>query len=222
MIRIFLISLLILSLSINSAVAGLIVGNDIPTSLEINALPESDTDIFLYLEQEDFTLTSELAVDYLATTGLSGNILLGTKVNSFVFNYDAVGIDYNRGSFNSAISHLFDTKILAIIWSGYRSDIVNQPLSDNNLDASDGILGLGNVSYATGTNGRGLEVESLYDANGTRDSFTVSGKQIDLSLFVRAPYADQLRVITAAKIPEPTAILLFGTALCLFGFRRFS
>lgn len=221
MIKVVFTSLLILSLSANSAFATLIVGNDIPASLEANAAPESDTDVYLYQEQENFTLAEDLYVDYLVSSDSTGIITSGTEINSFIFNFDAVGDDYSRGSFSAMISHLFDTEILAIIWSGYRSDVINQPISDNYLDLSDDILGVAGVTYATGSDGRGLETEDLFDANGTKDSFTVTGNQIDLSLFVRAPYADQVRVITAAKVPEPTAILLFGTALCLFGFRRF-
>ncbi len=44
-------------------------------------------------------------------------------------------------------------------------------------------------------------------------------KTITVDFKVMPEYADQIRIIT--KVPEPAAILLFGTALCLFGFRRF-
>ncbi|GAA0810177.1 hypothetical protein GCM10009111_00660 [Colwellia asteriadis] len=223
MLKSILISLITLSSLVNFANAGIISGNAIPSSLEVNSNPESDTDIFLYAERQNVMLGADLDVDFLAATGLSGSLLAGTTVNSFIFNYDAVGTDYSRGSFNATGTHFFDTKILAVIWTGSRPGA--QPQTAKNLGKSDSVLGVAGVTYPTDFLGRGLELEAdFYGANGTNDVFTVSGNQIDLSLFARAPYSDQLRVITAAKVevPEPAAIVLFGTALCLFGFRRFS
>lgn len=223
MFKTLLISLFAMSSLLSVANAGIISGNPIPSSLEVNSLPESDTDIYLYAERQNLLLESILNVDFLAETQSVGSLNVGTKVNSFIFNFDAVGEDYNRGLFHGEGFHLFDTKILAVIWTGARPD--NQPQVANNLDASDSVLGAAGVTYATGTYGRGLEQEEYFNANGTADSFIVTGNRIDLSLFVKAPYSDKLRVITAAdvaaEIPEPTAFLLFGTALCLFGFRRF-
>jgi len=222
--------LLAIGLFANSAFATIIVGNDLPTSFESTdgSHPESDTDIFLYVEQEDFVLQSDLNVDFLAATSDIGVISTGTSINSYIFNFDAVDVfldenlDWARGSFNFIDSYLFDTDILAIIWSGSRNPIDGEPDSNLFLDASDSILASSGTSYSSGTLGRGLELEDKFKAGNTQDTFTVTGNKIDMSLFVRAPYADQFRVITAAKIPEPTALLLFGTALCLFGFRRFS
>ncbi|MAG76692.1 MAG: hypothetical protein CL811_08020 [Colwelliaceae bacterium] len=213
----FLLAALLLA---NNAQAGIIVSDTTPASLEANAQPESDTDIFLYTEQENFTLTDDLGVDYLASTGLSGVLAAGTELNSYIFNFDAVGDDYDRGSFSAEESYSFETEILAVIWTGYRESSAH-PFSANLLDASDLVLGAAGTVYSTNSNGRGLEVEDFYGANNTQDSFVVNGNQIDLELFVRAPYADQLRVITAVKVPEPNAIMLFGLALILVATRRF-
>jgi len=229
MIKSFSVILFTIFLSINSAFAGIITGEDIPVSFTGGSQPESDTDIYLYVEQEDFILGTDLDVDFLVTTGNVGVLSSGTKVNSFIFNFDAVDMftthaeNWARGSFTVDESYLFDTEILAIIWSGSRNPIIGEPDSNNFLATSDSILGFPGTSYPSDVLGRGLELEEKFKNANTQDSFIISGKKIDMSLFVRAPYADQFRVITAAKaeIPEPAAILLFGTALCLFGFRRF-
>ncbi len=229
MIKRLLISVFTLSMIATSAQAGLISGNIndtvlLPTSTELNALPESDTDVFLYSEQENFLLTSDLSVDYFGSTLTEGIISSGSTINSFFLNFDAVGTDYTTNSFNGFGSYLFDTEILGIIWSGTRPSA--QPSSNMYLDASDIVLGLAGTSYATGAIGRGLEPENFYGENTTQDVVRVSGpnnRQLDISLFVKPAYADQLRVITAAKIPEPTSLLLFGTAaICLLNLRRTS
>lgn len=227
MIKHLLISFFALSIT-TTAQAGIILSgniydtNPLPTSLALNTLPESNTNIFLYTEREDFLLTSDLNVDYMGSTTTEGVISSGTKINSFFLNFDAVGDEYTVNSFNSVGSYLFDTEILGIIWSGTRPDAQNLIVpSSGFLDLSDGILGLAGTTYATDAIGRGLEPEDFYLTNGTTDEVTVSGRQLDVSLFVKPAYADQLRVITA--VPEPTTLLLFGTAvICLVNLRRFS
>lgn len=230
MIKHILISFFALSITA-TAHAGLILSgniidtNSLPTSLALNeASGESNTDIFLYTEQENFLLTSDLNVDYFGSTTTAGIISAGTMVNSFFLNFDAIGTDYTVDSFNSIASYLFDTEILGIIWGGTRP-IGQQSVAPSSgfLDLSDGILGLAGTTYANGEDGRGLEPEAYYNSNNTADVITVSGNQLDLSLFVKPAYADQLRIITAVKVPEPTTLFLFGTAvLCLVNLRRFS
>ena len=227
MIKHLLISFFALSIT-TTAQAGIILSGNIddtkslPASLVLNALPESNIDLFLYTEQEDFLLTSDLNVAYMGSTTTEGVISSGTKINSFFLNFDAEGDEYTLNSFNSVGSYLFDTEILGIIWSGTRPDAQNLIVpSSGFLDLSDGILGLAGTTYATDAIGRGLEPEAFFNSNNTADKVTVSGRQLDVSLFVKPAYADQLRVITA--VPEPTTLLLFGTAvICLVNLRRFS
>jgi hypothetical protein len=237
MIKHLLISFLALSITA-TAQAGIIVSGNIddsqslPLSLEMNE-NENNDDIFLYTEQENFLLTDDLNVDYLGSTTDAGIIASDTRVNSFYLNFDAEGSDYTQNSYNGYGSYLFDTKILGIIWSGTRPGA--QPLSNGFLDLSDGILGLSTTTYPTGVPGatyptsppsivgRGLEPEAFYNTNNTEDVVTVSnaGYQLDLSLWVKPAYADQLRVITA--VPEPSTLVLFGAAaLCLLNLRRAS
>ena len=223
MLKTLLISLVTLGSLINFANAGIIVSNTIPASLEANSAgTESNTDIFLFTERQNLTLGSDLNVDYLSgSNGSSGSIAAGTMVNSFIFHFDGIGSLTDGMSLHSVGTHVFDFEILAVIWTSARPSA--QPQTDNNLDASDSILGISGLAYATGTLGRGLEVESFYNANQTADTFIVTGNQIELSVFSKAAYIEQIRVITrTVDVPEPTTLLLFGSALALFGFRRLS
>ena len=241
MIKHLLISFLALSITA-TAQAGIITGDPLPTSLQQNSGSESNTDIFLYTEQEDFLLNDKLGVDYLGSTTNTGFIDAGIRVNSFVLNFDAVGnlitdlstgldIIDNSESFNGVGSYLFDTEILGIIWGGTRPDGQQIGVNGNSatapssgfLDISDDIFKVSGTTYATGEVGRGLEPEAWFNSNNTADVVAVSnfGRQLDLSLWVKPAYADQLRVITA--VPEPSTLVLFGAAaLCLLNLRRVS
>jgi hypothetical protein len=235
MIKHLLISFLALSITA-TAQAGIIVSGNIddsqslPVSLKMNE-NESNDDIFLYTEQENFLLADDLNVDYLGSTTDAGVIASGTVVNSFVLNFDAVGVDYTVNSFNATGSYLFDTEILGIIWGGTRPDGQQIGVNGNSatapssgfLDISDDIFKVSGTTYATGEIGRGLEPEAWFNSNNTADVVSVSnaGYQLDLSLWVKPAYADQLRVITA--VPEPSTLVLFGAAvLCLLNLRRTS
>jgi len=235
MIKHLLISFLALSITA-TAQAGIIVSGNIddsqslPVSLKMNE-NESNDDIFLYTEQENFLLADDLNVDYLGSTTDAGVIASGTVVNSFVLNFDAVGGDYTVNSFNATGSYLFDTEILGIIWGGTRPDGQQIGVNGNSatapssgfLDISDDIFKVSGTTYATGEIGRGLEPEAWFNSNNTADVVSVSnaGYQLDLSLWVKPAYADQLRVITA--VPEPSTLVLFGAAvLCLLNLRRTS
>jgi hypothetical protein len=94
MIKHLLISFLALSITA-TAQAGTILNGDIiesaslPSTLQQNLGPESDSEIFLYTEQKNFLLDDALGVDYLNSTMSSGYIDAGIKVNSFVFSFDA-------------------------------------------------------------------------------------------------------------------------------------
>jgi hypothetical protein len=220
MLKTLLFSLVAMTSLVNIANAGIISGNPIPTDMSANGSNESNTDIFLYAERQNLILGSDLNVDYLAGSGLPGNIVAGTAVNSFILNFDAVGTDTGGATIHSMGTHLFNTPILAIIWTGKRPPA--QPQTANNLDASDSILGVPGTNYPNGLIGRGLELEDFYATNGTNDFFTIVGNQLSLSVFTKSNYIEQIRVITASSVSEPTALLLFGSAIALFGFRRFS
>jgi hypothetical protein len=230
MIKHLLISFLALSITA-TAQAGFIDSNPLPTSLEINVNEDND-DIFLFKEQENFALLNNLDVDYLSSTAASGAISAGTNINSFFLSFDAVGkeTDSNTPSYNGKGTYTFDTEILGIIWGGARPPA--QTASSGLLDKSDSILGVAGTTYLTydasalvtkdGVLGRGLELDgSTYSLNQTTDGFKVTGRTLDITLWAKAGYTDQLRVITA--VPEPSTLVLFGAAvLCLLNLRRVS
>lgn len=230
-------------LFIQSAFAGVIYIDDltnygVANPLVVDSL-ESDGDIFLLEEQQNYRLTEDLAVEQLVSTatsldynsGHNSFVSSGTVINSFLFHYDAVTASSTGTSWTRDLSgsFTFDTEIIAVIWSGPLK--VGQGIEWDLLGQSDYLAG--SQAYfpngaLTGDDrlsiGRGLEPQSAVSPNDTKDDFIVSAdlKTINVNFKVMPQFADQLRIITAEKIPEPTAILLFGTALCLFGFRRFS
>lgn len=232
MIKHLLISLFALSVATTTQ-AGLIFNGNLPSDVSQNDGSESNTDIFLYAEQENFLLSQNLNInslsDFESNEADGGVIASGTLINSFFLSFDAVGDTNNSlnsefdGSYNAFGSYEFDTEILGIIWSGSRPVGQTNALGYDNtyLDLSDAILGKIGTEYGTGDIGRGLETQAFYDGNNTKDIITVDGKKLTLSLFAKPAYADQLRVITA--VPEPTSVILFGSAiLCLFSLRRFN
>ena len=184
---IFIASSLILS---NIASAGIInapIGTANP--LLVDSL-QSDENIYMFTEQQDVTLQSNLSVDQLVNSSnltldsspSLGELIEGTSINSYLFHFDAITVDPNTvvgnspGSRSIQDTYTFDSIILAVIWSGPTN------------------------------------AGSLFD----RDYLTKS------DLKVNPIFADQIRVITAVKVPEPTTLLLFGSAVIfLLNLRRF-
>jgi len=223
MLKTLLTSLVAISSLMNVANAAIISSDPIPTDLNAhNSANESNTDIFLYTERQNLILGSDLSVDYLAGSGSAGNIIAGTSVNSFILHFDGVGNNQQGDSLHATGTYIFDSPILAVIWTGARPNA--QPQTANNLDATDSILGAVGTTYPNGLIGRGIELEDFYATNGTNDTFTVVGNEFSLSVFSKSAYLEQVRVITAgitASVPAPSALFLFGSALALLSFRRF-
>lgn len=240
-----IVALLLSTFIIPSAFSGVIYIDDlaeygVANPLVVDAL-QSDDNIFLLQEEQGHFLTEDLVVEQLINSPSSleldvnsthnSVISAGTTINSFLFHYDAITASSTGTSWTRDLSgsFTFDTEILAVIWSGPLNE--NQGFEWDLLGESDYLAG-SQVYFPNGTLtgdnrpgiGRGLEPPTSSFLNITDDSFSVSTdlKTINVNFKVMPQYADQLRIITAEKIPEPTAILLFGTALCLFGFRRFS
>lgn len=231
---IFIASSLILS---NIASAGIInapIGTANP--LLVDSL-QSDENIYMFTEQQDVTLQSNLSVDQLVNSSnltldsspSLGELIEGTSINSYLFHFDAITVDPNTvvgnspGSRSIQDTYTFDSIILAVIWSGPTN--AGSLFDRDYLTKSDYLAGTQEY-YPSGSGlGRGLEPSTLEYLNaGTQDYFSISSdlSTISFDLKVNPIFADQIRVITAVKVPEPTTLLLFGSAVIfLLNLRRF-
>ena len=184
-----------------------------PTSVQQDQL-ESDSTVWSFVEQQSYTLTSDLSVDEVVGTGTDGLITAGTQIDSYFIHADPVG---NSGLIEDAVTLnatiTFDQKIIGLIWSGVACP--SCPSSLMYLDASD-YLGNSGTAYPTDGLGRGFEVEDHYAARGTQDFITISADGYSLTTISSAAlplYSDQLRVITASAVPLPMSVWLLGSGL---------
>jgi hypothetical protein len=176
------------------------------------AAAENDTYSNLFLEKSNHALSANLAVDVLNPSGsydandLSvGNILAGTRVNSYWLNADKVGSSSTWVDYSGQIT--FENKILGVIFN-------NQTRFANSTTE------LGRV----GTTYPGSGFYGPLDIHdSTRDTFSITngGRTLKFNWTLNT-HADQMRIITA--VPEPAfyqlGFLLAGGALILLRRRR--
>ncbi len=146
-------------------------------------------------EGQNITLTADINVDLLASTGTAGIISQGGTVASHYIFFDPASFTTQQGTVS------FDSNIFGII------------TSSNNLIASN-FLGNTNVSYLN-SNLLGLE---------GGDTVSISDpKTISVNWAAGTP-GDYIRVLTdysPAAVPVPAAFWLFASSLLGFlGFRR--
>jgi len=192
-----------------------------PSSVLANVL-ESNDHAFVFQEQQNVTLGSDLLVDQLISSGSAGNISAGTVINSTFFHFDPVGIAARSPDLVTVFGSItFDRPILGLIWTGVACP-ESCPLSPEYLDASD-FLGAVGAQYPSGGLGRGLETDPFYDHNGSRDFIVnINATSIGFSTSAFPNRSDQLRIITAS-LPEPGTfwLLVFGITCMLFGRKYF-
>ena len=161
-----------------------------PASVARN-MTESNETIFLFEEQQELVLDSDLAVDITApgTYGTPGGgvIPAGTCINSYFIHYDLIDASFYRSG-----SVTFEEEVLGLI------------TSTDKLDDSDwlGAAGTFYASAAGGEIGRALEL----DLAGAADVITLSANRqtVEVSLIVSADWQDQVRVITQGTCePSP-------------------
>jgi len=223
------------------AMAGLIVPapNNVDNPLHVDSL-ESDEYIYMFTEQQNYTLQSALLVDQLIdssnttldSTPILGELSANTAINSYLFHFDAETanitppeVDGKQAPDYRSIqgTHVFDSTILAVIWSGLTGGD-----SDRNYLSQSDYLAAPQQYYSPDSEGlgRGLEPSTeVYLNAGTQDYFLIAPdlKTITFDFRVVPIFADQIRVITATKVPEPTTLWLFAAAtICLLNVRRFS
>lgn len=174
-----------------------------PPDLTLNVL-ESDQDIRVFDESQNFTLGDDLYVNHLVTGGgtfyseaflSDGYIPQGTGVNSHLVHFDPTEGKRLSGSIT------FSERIIGVIISN----------GDNELENSD-FLGASNFSDE---NSRGLGLGWWW-----HDNFTISDdlKELTVSLYA-STVMDEVRVITAVPIPGTVWLLGFGI-MGLVGIRR--
>jgi len=166
-----------------------------PDDVTLNAF-ESNTEIFIFDEVQNFVLTSDLSVNFGGTGGI---ISAGTVINSQFVHKDTLS-----GTVTLSGTATFDGVILGII------------ASPGKLDDSDSILGLAGTSYPTGLDRRGTQT-----AGELGDSISFTENTLTLTS-ATSSRPDQIRVITAvSSVPLPAGAWLFGSGLLgLIGIAR--
>ncbi len=174
---------------------------------------QSDSALYVFAESQGVTLTTDMSVDIakagsyqrffsfsLAASG--GTINQGTAVDSFLLHFDPVsrGNWFNTQSVAGSVT--FDQPILGVMVRGA------------SLNASDSVLGLAGTSYDS-RGSRGLEV--IF-----QDAMTLSAdmRTLTVDAFRSTGGLDEVRIITAAVVPEPTTLLLGVIGLVILGVRK--
>jgi hypothetical protein len=125
------------------------------------------------------------------------SLLAGTYVDSYFLITDPVGA-------NQSPTHEFKGSIT------FSTDILGLITMDSEFATSNLLLG---------------HVGTIYSLGGYSqdqgDIITISADRRTLSFdMFSAPAADNIRIITAADVPEPTTVVLTGTGLAAFIARR--
>jgi len=157
-----------------------------------------NTNLYAFDEDQNVTVQgSALNVNFLASTGTSGSLPIGTVVASHYIFFDPAGLASQEGTVE------FDSDVLALI------------TSTGNLLDSDYLANTG-VTYLNPAL-RGLEAG---------DSVVVSAaRQISVDWAARTP-GDYVRVLTTfspggdGQVPSPTTLILLTTGLAGIGFKR--
>jgi hypothetical protein len=190
-----------------------------PASVQFNQL-ESNSQVFAFQEQADFTLPSLLPVDAtdpgtyskLSDIPLPSVIPGGTVVNSYYLSADPdlplLSLGY--ALFSGSLTFSPGESIVGI-------EFLEPSLILGELE-----VGASGTAYPPPPVGFGLELSNLVVLAGN-DSFTISGDRRTLSLdWITGGGSDtggvdQIRIITeVAAVPEPGSIfLLIGGACCL-------
>jgi hypothetical protein len=147
-------------------------------------------------------------------TGSGGMLAAGMEVQSWLLHSDKIGSSQDRID----ISGTYD----------FGAPIVGLVFTQQTLDATDVVLGDPSIEYPTGAflaaNGR------FYRGTGPADTQAfiadvwdlVSPTTLHLNMQTNSVGIDQMRVITAMAIPEPSAacLLVVGMMLRCLGRRR--
>jgi hypothetical protein len=167
----------------------------------------SNTNIFTFQEQSRLSLPTSVAVDitsagtYASNASLTpGTIAAGTLVQSYFLHTDTAS---GSQMFDGSVT--FSTPILGVM-------VLSATLSN-----SDSTLGAPGTTYPTNDSQRGLELSS------DQDHVTLSSDLTTLTVhFFTHGNVDEVRILTAAPVPEPTSLLVAACGVIAFpmAFRR--
>ncbi|MEX2666062.1 hypothetical protein [Candidatus Uabimicrobium amorphum] len=167
---------------------------------------QSDDQIFVFQEREDFVLGQDLNVDTTATGTFNsanepGVIAAGTEVDVFLIHMDP----FVALTHNNAGSIVFSNPIIGLITTA---------ASLNNTDA---VIGDPASIYDAPAPG----FRGIFDGGGINDTLTVSADRFVLDLdtlgTANGNNAEQIRVITVANsVPEPSMYFLLVCLSLLF------
>jgi len=181
-----------------------------PASVQLNQLT-SDTDVFVYTEVSNLTLSTDLHVDaavsgtYTSPFVPGGTISAGTTVNSYLMHSDpasAFPVNYNDRTltFNN-------------------EQIVGLILLSSTLTGSTAVLGAPGTAYPPPPNNWGLELGL------EPDSIVWSGSTITWNTLTGGGHdsggEDNIRILTVVVVPEAeTGWMVFGGLLSILILRR--
>ena len=156
-----------------------------PQSVAPGALEDS-RHVLLFLERENVVLRRNLEVTfsspgtYQSFTGGAAVVPAGTRVDSYLLHFDAVGVRRRTSTANGSVR--FSRPILGVI------------AHDKALDASDGQLGHRRTTYPTGAKARQA------DDKGDKLSLSSDRHTLSLDKLVSMEWFDQVRVLVAAPV----------------------
>lgn len=177
-----------------------IVDTDVPFSV---AQGEKQDNWQIYaFDEKTITLGDSLTVDWLASSGNrlnsgGGIIASGTRVQSHFLHFDPDSWRKVSGTIE------FSDEILGVIFT------------NTGLNGTDDLLGDDDITYG--------KKRRKYEGNDQQHSFldNSNNRLLTLTNWAGANFMDQARVITAAPVPVPAALWLFGSGiLAILGIRR--
>ncbi|QNN25227.1 hypothetical protein HED60_24090 [Planctomycetales bacterium ZRK34] len=175
-----------------------------PASVDTD-VHESNVDAFLFLEQENLELTSDIDVNIVSagsyTNGfqsVAGQVAAGTHVDTYYLSFDPV--DDSGTAYTVDVSLEFSTEVLGII------------TGNGDLIATHGSLGSGLTTYNTDNLG-------LDDNNVDEVIWNPDNRTLDITLRVAGSNLDQIRILVAT-IPEPGSASLLAVLGTLLMRRR--